>query len=102
MIRRPPRSTLFPYTTLFRSQAVASVSMTVRRGELRAGIGPNGAGKTTLFNLISGLLGPTAGRVVFNREDITRRSPPPPCPRGVPPPPPNNRLLSRAVPPWEL
>src|SRR5207245_11248863 len=51
-------------------QAVASVSMTVRRGELRAVIGPNGAGKTTLFNLISGLLVPTAGRVVFNGEDI--------------------------------
>jgi len=64
-------------------QAVASVSMTVRRGELRAVIGPNGAGKTTLFNLISGLLVPTAGRVVFNGEDITGLSAPVRCRRGI-------------------
>jgi len=39
---------------------------------LRAVIGPNGAGKTTFFNLISGFLSPTAGRIVFDGEDITR------------------------------
>jgi branched-chain amino acid transport system ATP-binding protein len=51
--------------------AVENVSMTVEAGELRAVIGPNGAGKTTFFNLISGFLAPTAGRIVFAGEDIT-------------------------------
>ncbi|MGA8651008.1 MAG: ABC transporter ATP-binding protein [Xanthobacteraceae bacterium] len=51
--------------------AVNDVSMTVDPGELRAIIGPNGAGKTTFFNLISGFLQPTAGRVIFDGEDVT-------------------------------
>jgi branched-chain amino acid transport system ATP-binding protein len=51
--------------------AVNGVSMTVEPGELRAVIGPNGAGKTTFFNLISGLLRPSAGSVIFDGEDIT-------------------------------
>jgi branched-chain amino acid transport system ATP-binding protein len=55
--------------------AVRNVSLTVQSGELRAIIGPNGAGKTTLFNLISGFLHPTSGRVVFNGEDVTAWSP---------------------------
>jgi len=38
-------------------------------------IGPNGAGKTTLFNLISGLLHPTAGRIELDGHDITERAP---------------------------
>ena len=40
-------------------------------GEIRGLIGPNGAGKTTLFNLISGTLPPTSGRVRFEGHDIT-------------------------------
>lgn len=51
--------------------AVDDVSMTVEPGELRAVIGPNGAGKTTFFNLISGLLTPTSGRILFDDQDIT-------------------------------
>jgi len=51
--------------------AVKDVSMTVEPGELRAVIGPNGAGKTTFFNLISGFLQPTSGRVIFDGADIT-------------------------------
>jgi branched-chain amino acid transport system ATP-binding protein len=51
--------------------AVNKVSMTVAPGELRAVIGPNGAGKTTFFNLITGFLRPTSGRIVFNEEDVT-------------------------------
>ncbi len=51
--------------------AVNNVSMTVDPGELRAIIGPNGAGKTTFFNLISGFLQPTAGRIIFDGEDVT-------------------------------
>ena len=51
--------------------AVNDVPMTVEPGELRAIIGPNGAGKTTFFNLISGFLRPTSGRIIFDEEDIT-------------------------------
>jgi branched-chain amino acid transport system ATP-binding protein len=42
---------------------------------LLAVIGPNGAGKTTLFNLISGLLHPTAGRIELDGADVTERAP---------------------------
>jgi branched-chain amino acid transport system ATP-binding protein len=42
---------------------------------LLAVIGPNGAGKTTLFNLVSGLLRPTAGRIELDGDDITERPP---------------------------
>ena len=51
--------------------AVADVALTVERGTIHAVIGPNGAGKTTLFNLITGVLAPTAGRLVFEGDDIT-------------------------------
>jgi branched-chain amino acid transport system ATP-binding protein len=55
--------------------AVRDVSMSVEAGELRAVIGPNGAGKTTFFNLISGFLTPTSGRILFENEDITNLLP---------------------------
>jgi branched-chain amino acid transport system ATP-binding protein len=55
--------------------AVRDVSMSVETGELRAVIGPNGAGKTTFFNLISGFLAPTSGRILFANEDITHLLP---------------------------
>jgi len=51
--------------------AVNDISMAVESGEMRAIIGPNGAGKTTFFNLITGFFTPTAGRIVFDGEDIT-------------------------------
>ena len=51
--------------------AVDNVSMAVEAGELRAIIGPNGAGKTTFFNLISGFMRPTVGRIIFDGDDIT-------------------------------
>ncbi len=47
------------------------VSLEVLPGETHAIIGPNGAGKTTLLNLISGLLTADAGRIVFDRSDVT-------------------------------
>jgi len=50
------------------------VDMALERGARRALIGPNGAGKTTLVNLITGVLKPSAGRVLLNGEDITSTS----------------------------
>lgn len=51
--------------------AVDDVSLQVHRNTLHAIIGPNGAGKTTLFNLLSGNLKPTSGKVFYNGSDIT-------------------------------
>jgi len=53
---------------------VDKVSLSVAAGALHAIIGPNGAGKSTFFNLISGFFAPTAGRIVFDGEDISRLS----------------------------
>jgi branched-chain amino acid transport system ATP-binding protein len=64
-------------------QAVAGVDLAVEPGELRAVIGPNGAGKTTLFHLISGLLAPTSGRVLFRGNDVTALPAPARCRRGI-------------------
>nr|HEV8010395.1 ATP-binding cassette domain-containing protein [Bradyrhizobium sp.] len=47
-------------------KAISDVSLTVATGEICSVIGPNGAGKTTLFNLISGVLRPSAGRILFD------------------------------------
>jgi branched-chain amino acid transport system ATP-binding protein len=52
-------------------QAVADLTFTVGQGEILALIGPNGAGKSTVFNLINGVYKPDAGRIVFERADIT-------------------------------
>ena len=57
------------------NRAVDNVSLPVERGSLTGLIGPNGAGKTTLFNVISGLLSPSSGKVTMERRDITRRKP---------------------------
>jgi branched-chain amino acid transport system ATP-binding protein len=51
--------------------AVANVSIKVKAHSLHSIIGPNGAGKTTLFNLLSGNMEPTSGRVIFKDRDIT-------------------------------
>ena len=52
------------------------VELGVYPGEIHALIGPNGAGKTTLLNLITGLLTPDAGTLVFRGRDITNMSVP--------------------------
>jgi branched-chain amino acid transport system ATP-binding protein len=51
--------------------AVNQVSFTVQPGQIKSVIGPNGAGKTSLFNIISGLLKPDTGRVLFKDREIT-------------------------------
>lgn len=53
--------------------AVDNVSLKVRANSLHAIIGPNGAGKTTFFNLLSGNIEPTSGKVIFKGRDITRQ-----------------------------
>jgi branched-chain amino acid transport system ATP-binding protein len=53
-------------------EAIRDVSMSVPEGARRAIIGPNGAGKTTLFNIITGELPATAGRLRLFGRDVTR------------------------------
>ncbi len=52
--------------------AVEGVSLEVSEGDLLGFIGPNGAGKTTLMRIVTGVLRPQAGRVLFRAEDVTR------------------------------
>ena len=52
-------------------RALQDVAFSVEKGEIRAVIGPNGAGKSTLFNVMTGLLAPDAGEVLFNGERIS-------------------------------
>jgi branched-chain amino acid transport system ATP-binding protein len=52
--------------------AVDDVSIKIHRNTIHSIIGPNGAGKTTFFNLLTGNIEPTAGRVIFKGRDITR------------------------------
>jgi branched-chain amino acid transport system ATP-binding protein len=56
-------------------RAVNDISIEIPRGGVRTIIGPNGAGKTTFFNLLSGLLTPTSGRIFFGGKDVTRLLP---------------------------
>ena len=51
--------------------AVDGIDLAVEPGEIRAVIGPNGAGKSTVFNLITSVLRPSAGQVIFAGEDVT-------------------------------
>ena len=53
-------------------QALKSVSLEVRRGEIFALLGPNGAGKTTLINMICGIVTPSAGSVRVDGHDVVR------------------------------
>ncbi len=55
--------------------AVNQVSFQIREGEIVGLIGPNGAGKTTVFNLVSGLLDPSHGRIFLSDQDITPLKP---------------------------
>lgn len=55
--------------------AVAELSFHVEEGEVLGLVGPNGAGKTTTFNVVTGFLKPTTGRVYFRGEDVTGMPP---------------------------
>jgi branched-chain amino acid transport system ATP-binding protein len=55
--------------------AVDDVTFHVPRGSIVSLIGPNGAGKTTFFNMLTGVYKPTAGRIVFDGEDMTGKPP---------------------------
>jgi branched-chain amino acid transport system ATP-binding protein len=63
--------------------AVNRFDLSIEKGEIVGLIGPNGAGKTTTFNLITGVLKPTRGKVVFNGEDITGKKPHVVAARGI-------------------
>ncbi|HRO58076.1 MAG TPA: ABC transporter ATP-binding protein [Burkholderiaceae bacterium] len=56
-------------------QVVFGVSLTVRRGELVGLVGGNGSGKSTILRAISGMIRPTAGRIVFNGEPVAALAP---------------------------
>jgi len=64
-------------------KAVNGANLDVKKGEIVAVIGPYGAGKTTLFNLITGILKPDSGTVLFKDEDITRLPPNVICKKGI-------------------
>jgi branched-chain amino acid transport system ATP-binding protein len=63
--------------------ALDNVSTSVKEGEVRGIIGPNGAGKTTLFNVITGELKPSSGRIFLKGEDVTDLPPYAICRKGL-------------------
>src|SRR5258707_15871557 len=73
MIRRPPRSTLFPYTTLFRS--IAPTDLAIYPGQILALLGPSGCGKSTLLRMMTGLSPASAGSVLWHGQPVRGESP---------------------------
>ena len=64
-------------------RALADVSFALEEGCILGLIGPNGSGKTTLFNVITGFLKPTSGKVIFAGQDITGYAPYKVCKAGI-------------------
>ncbi len=64
-------------------EVINDLSFEVRKGEILGVIGPNGAGKTTLFNLLTGVLKPDSGSLVFQNQTITHISPSKRCHLGI-------------------
>jgi branched-chain amino acid transport system ATP-binding protein len=56
-------------------RAVNNFDLVLHENDLQGLIGPNGAGKTTVFNMITGVYTPTAGRIIFQGQDITGLEP---------------------------
>jgi branched-chain amino acid transport system ATP-binding protein len=56
-------------------RAIHNVNLSFAENEMRAIIGPNGAGKTTFFNVITGRMPPSSGKVIYQGRDITGKSP---------------------------
>jgi branched-chain amino acid transport system ATP-binding protein len=63
--------------------AVNHLDIDVSEGDIFGLIGPNGSGKTTVFNLITGFLKPSGGKVIFNGDDITGLKPDSIAKRGI-------------------
>ncbi|WP_411344752.1 lantibiotic protection ABC transporter ATP-binding protein [Paenibacillus sp. WLX1005] len=59
--------------TFGREMAVADVSLQVRRNSIYGLLGPNGAGKSTTLKMLTGLLSPTSGNIVFDNHPWSRR-----------------------------
>ena len=53
--------------------AVDNISFDVKDGEVVGFLGPNGAGKSTTMNMITGFIEPTAGQIIVNGNDISKR-----------------------------
>jgi heme ABC exporter ATP-binding subunit CcmA len=71
MIRVEGLTKIFPTPDGTEKTAVDHVSFELQSGEIYGLLGPNGAGKTTTLRMVSGLLRPSAGRVMINNEDVT-------------------------------
>ena len=70
----PPIISISKLTKTYASglQALKSVSLEIRKGEILALLGPNGAGKTTLINIVCGMVTPSSGTVTVGGHDIVR------------------------------
>jgi ABC-2 type transport system ATP-binding protein len=70
----PPVISISKLTKTYASglQALKSVDLEIRRGEIFALLGPNGAGKTTLISVVCGIVTPTSGTVLVDGHDIVR------------------------------
>ncbi len=64
-------------------KAIKQLNLTVNKGEITGLIGPNGSGKTTFFNVISGLLKPDMGTIIFDGKEVTGLPPHEICRSGI-------------------
>ena len=55
--------------------ALSNINFTVKPGEIVGVIGPNGAGKTTLFNLMTGVLAPSSGEILYQNQSLVGLKP---------------------------
>src|SRR5207302_1594859 len=76
------------------TQVLWSVDLAIEQGEVVALLGSNGAGKSTTLGVISGLLRPWRGRVIFDGEDVSRREPDDLVKRGIAHVPQGRRLFA--------